>query len=57
MRFDVVTIFPEFFSGPFEHGIIRRAREAGLVRIEIQDLREFTKDRHKTVDDRPFGGG
>jgi len=57
MRFDVVTIFPEYFSGPFEHGIIRRAREAGLVRIEIQDLREFTKDRHKTVDDRPFGGG
>jgi tRNA (guanine37-N1)-methyltransferase len=57
MRFDLVTIFPEFFDGPFEHGIIRRAREAGLVRTEVQDLREFTKDRHKTVDDRPFGGG
>jgi tRNA (guanine37-N1)-methyltransferase len=57
MRFDLVTIFPEFFAGPFEHGIIRRAREAGLVEIHILDLREFTKDRHKTVDDRPFGGG
>lgn len=57
MRFDLVTIFPEFFAGPFEHGIIRRAREAGLVRTEVRDLREFTKDRHKTVDDRPFGGG
>lgn len=57
MRFDLVTIFPEFFDGPFAYGIIRRAREAGLVRTEVQDLREFTKDRHKTVDDRPFGGG
>src|SRR3954469_15168979 len=57
MRFDVVTIFPEFFRGPLDHGIIRRAREAGIVQIEVQDLRAFTKDRHKTVDDRPFGGG
>jgi tRNA (guanine37-N1)-methyltransferase len=57
MRYDVVTIFPEFFAGPFEHGIIRRASEAGLIEIRVQDLREFTKDRHKTVDDRPFGGG
>jgi tRNA (guanine37-N1)-methyltransferase len=57
MRFDLVTIFPEFFAGPFDHGIIRRAHEAGLVQIHVQDLREFTKDRHKTVDDRPFGGG
>jgi len=57
MRFDLVTIFPEFFAGPLDHGIIRRAREAGLVHIHVQDLREFTKDRHKTVDDRPFGGG
>jgi tRNA (guanine37-N1)-methyltransferase len=57
MRFDLVTIFPEFFLGPLDHGIIRRAREAGLVQIHVQDLREFTKDRHKTVDDRPFGGG
>jgi tRNA (guanine37-N1)-methyltransferase len=57
MRFDLITIFPEFFTGPLEHGIVRRAREAGLVQIHIQDLREFTKDKHRTVDDRPFGGG
>jgi tRNA (guanine37-N1)-methyltransferase len=57
MRFDLITIFPEFFEGPLEHGIVRRAREAGIVQIQVQDLREFTKDRHKTVDDRPFGGG
>ena len=57
MRFDVITIFPEFFVGPLDHGIIRRAREASLVQMHIQDLREFTKDRHRTVDDRPFGGG
>jgi tRNA (guanine37-N1)-methyltransferase len=57
MRFDLVTIFPEFFAGPLEHGIVRRAREAGIAEIHVQDLRAFTKDRHKTVDDRPFGGG
>jgi len=57
MRFDVVTIFPEFFAGPLDHGILRRARESNLVQVHIQDLREFTKDRHRTVDDRPFGGG
>ena len=57
MRFDLITIFPEFFAGPLEHGIVRRAREAGLMDVRIQDLREFTKDRHRTVDDRPFGGG
>jgi tRNA (guanine37-N1)-methyltransferase len=57
MRFDLVTIFPEFFAGPLEHGIVRRAREAGLIDVHVQDLREFTKDRHRTVDDRPFGGG
>jgi tRNA (guanine37-N1)-methyltransferase len=57
MRFDLVTIFPEFFAGPLEHGIVRRAREAGIVDIRVQDLREFTHDRHRTVDDRPFGGG
>jgi tRNA (guanine37-N1)-methyltransferase len=57
MRFDLITIFPEFFSGPLEHGIVRRAREAGLVDVRVQDLRAFTKDRHRTVDDRPFGGG
>ena len=57
MRFDIVTIFPEFFAGPLSYGIVRRAREAGLVNLHIQDLREFTKDRHRSVDDRPFGGG
>jgi len=57
MRFDLITIFPEFFAGPLDHGILRRAREAGLVEVNVQDLREFTKDRHRTVDDRPFGGG
>ena len=57
MKFEIVTIFPEFFRGPFEHGIIRRAREAGLVEINIHDLRNWAHDRHRTVDDRPFGGG
>src|SRR6266850_3246972 len=57
MRFDLITIFPEFFAGPFDHGILRRARETGLVEVNVQDLRLFTKDRHRTVDDRPFGGG
>jgi tRNA (guanine37-N1)-methyltransferase len=57
MRFDLITIFPEFFAGPFDHGILRRARETGLVQVSVQDLRVFTKDRHRTVDDRPFGGG
>src|SRR6202022_5049011 len=57
MRFDLITIFPEFFAGPLEHGIVRRAREAGLIDVRVQDLRVFTKDRHRTVDDRPFGGG
>ena len=57
MRFDLITIFPEFFTGALEHGIVRRAREAELIDVHVQDLREFTKDRHRTVDDRPFGGG
>jgi tRNA (guanine37-N1)-methyltransferase len=57
MKADIVTIFPDFFRGPLDYGIIRRARETGLVKIDIHDLREFTRDRHRTVDDRPFGGG
>jgi len=57
MRFDLVTIFPEFFAGPLDHGIVRRARETGLIDVGVQDLRVFTRDRHRTVDDRPFGGG
>jgi tRNA (guanine37-N1)-methyltransferase len=57
MRFDLITIFPDFFAGPLEHGILRRAQETGIVEVNVQDLRVFTKDRHRTVDDRPFGGG
>lgn len=57
MRFDLITIFPEFFQGPLDYGIVRRAREARLIEIGITDLRDFTHDRHRTVDDRPFGGG
>src|SRR6266568_3994076 len=57
MRFDLITIFPEFFGGPLNHGILRRAQESGLVEVHAQDLRAFTKDRHRTVDDRPLGGG
>src|SRR5579863_4700816 len=57
MKADIVTIFPDFFVGPLNHGITRRAAEMGLVKIEVHDLRQFTHDRHRTVDDRPFGGG
>src|SRR5260370_16320069 len=51
MRFDLITIFPEFFAGPFDHGILRRARETGLVEVNVQDLRVFTNARHRTVED------
>jgi len=57
MKIDILTIFPDFFRGPLDFGIIRRAREAGLVEVGVHDLRSFTKDKHRTVDDRPFGGG
>ena len=57
MKADIVTIFPDFFRGPLDYGITRRATEMGLVEIKVHDLREFTHDRHRTVDDRPFGGG
>jgi len=57
MKIDILTIFPDFFRGPLDYGIVRRAREMGLVEINIHDLRNFTKDKHRTVDDRPFGGG
>ena len=57
MQFDLVTIFPEFFAGPLDYGIVRRARESRLVDVRVHDLRAFTHDRHRTVDDRPFGGG
>jgi tRNA (guanine37-N1)-methyltransferase len=57
MRFDLITIFPDFFREAFEFGIIRRARAAGLVEIKAHDLRDWTSDKHRQVDDRPFGGG
>jgi tRNA (guanine37-N1)-methyltransferase len=57
MKFEIVTIFPDFFRGPLDYGIVRRAREAAFIEITVHDLRAFTTDRHKTVDDRPFGGG
>jgi tRNA (guanine37-N1)-methyltransferase len=57
MKFDIVTIFPDFFRGPLDYGITRRAREMGLAKIEVHDLRQFAHDKHRTVDDRPFGGG
>jgi tRNA (guanine37-N1)-methyltransferase len=57
MIFHVLTIFPEFFAGPFAHGVVKRAQDAGLLDIRIHNLRDWSSDRHKTVDDRPFGGG
>ena len=57
MRFEIVTIFPGFFTSIFEHGIVGRALAEGLAAVEIHDLRAYTHDRHRTVDDRPFGGG
>ena len=57
MRFHLLTIFPEFFDGPFRHGVVGRAIEAGTVDVRIHDLRNWTFDRHRSVDDRPFGGG
>jgi tRNA (guanine37-N1)-methyltransferase len=57
MRFDIITIFPGFFDSPLDYGILKRARTTGLVEVATHDLRGFTHDRHRTVDDRPFGGG
>lgn len=57
MRFDIITIFPEIFTQVFDFGIVRRAVEASLVEIQVHDLREYTEDRHRQIDDRPFGGG
>ena len=57
MKFDIITIFPGYFASVFEYGIVRRARAAGLVEIGAHDLRGWTSDRHRIVDDRPFGGG
>jgi tRNA (guanine37-N1)-methyltransferase len=57
MRFDIITVFPELFTGVLECGILRRARQSGLVDIRIINLRDFAKDKHRSVDDRPYGGG
>ena len=57
LRFDIITIFPEFFREAIDCGIVRRARNAGLVQITAHDLRQWTTDKHHIVDDRPFGGG
>jgi tRNA (guanine37-N1)-methyltransferase len=57
MVFQVLTIFPEFFQGPFQHGVVARARQSGALEIRIHNLRDWTNDGHRTVDDRPFGGG
>jgi tRNA (guanine37-N1)-methyltransferase len=57
MKIDVLTLFPAMFAGPLDESIIKRAREAGLLDLKIHQLRDYTHDKHKTVDDRPFGGG
>ncbi len=57
MRIDILTIFPEMFSGAFDHSIVKRARHKGLVEINLHNLRDFSKSKHRNVDDYPFGGG
>src|SRR6185503_9625757 len=57
LKIDVLTLFPELFAGPLDVSIVRRARTTGLLDLQIRNLRDFTHDRHQTVDDRPFGGG
>lgn len=57
MKIDVLTLFPAMFAGPLDESIIKRAREAGLLQLSLHNLRDYTHDRHRTVDDRPFGGG
>src|SRR5277367_354968 len=57
MRFDIITIFPDFFAGIFSNGVVKRALANGLIQVDVHDLRNFTHDRHRTVDDRPVGGG
>src|SRR5258708_4991633 len=57
MQFGIITSFPDFFAGPLDYGIVRRAREARLMDVRVHDLRTYAHDRHRTVDDRPFGGG
>ena len=55
--FDILTIFPDFFDGPLSHGMVYQARKRGILETQVHDLRDYTTDRHRTVDDRPFGGG
>jgi tRNA (guanine37-N1)-methyltransferase len=57
VKIDVLTLFPAMFAGPLDESIIKRARQAGLLELQLHQLRDWTHDRHKTVDDRPFGGG
>ncbi|NQZ57561.1 MAG: tRNA (guanosine(37)-N1)-methyltransferase TrmD [Lentisphaeraceae bacterium] len=57
LKLDIITIFPEIFFGPFDASIVKRARDKGLVEINVINLREFTSDKHRSVDDRPYGGG
>ncbi len=57
MKFHLLTIFPDFFSGPLQYGVVARAAEAGALELHVHDLRSWTHDPHRTVDDRPFGGG
>jgi tRNA (guanine37-N1)-methyltransferase len=57
MKFHILTIFPDFFQGPLDYGVVAKARQAGRLEIQVHDLRHWTYDRHRTVDDRPFGGG
>jgi tRNA (guanine37-N1)-methyltransferase len=57
MKIDVLTLFPAMFAGPLDESIVKRARDAGLLDLKIHNLRDWTHDRHKTVDDKPFGGG
>ncbi len=56
MRFDIITIFPEMFSGVFSEGVVRKAIQKGLLEVQVHDLRDYTTDKHRQVDDRPFGG-
>src|SRR5262245_66247177 len=57
MRFDILTLFPDMFAGPLTESIIKRAIQAGLIRVELHDIRDYTTDRHHTADDTPYGGG
>ncbi len=57
MKYDILTIFPEFFDSPFSFGILKKAQDKGLLEINTHDIRAYSKDKHKTVDDTPYGGG